>query len=326
MDEYRLACADGSYAYVHDRGYVIRDKANKPVRMIGAMLDITSRKHTEAKLSEAKRVAEEAGRAKGEFLANMSHEIRTPMNGILGMADLLLETALTAEQRDLETARFSAEELLTIINDILDFSKIEAGKLAMDPTPFQLRKMIQRTIKPHAIAAGKKGLSLLCTIQPGLPEGIVADPTRLAQIITNLLGNAIKFAANGEVELRAALDSLSGDTARLHFSIRDTGIGIPASKLRSIFEAFSQEDASTSRNFGGTGLGLTISSKLAQMLGGTLWVESEVGKGSCFHFTFEGRLATSEEEIVPPIQFPSKTHLRPRNRPGCEFFLPGTTW
>ena len=294
-DEYRFVCADGSYAYIYDRGYVIRDHSHKPVRMIGAMLDITARKQAEAELFEAKQAAEAAGGAKSEFLANMSHEIRTPMNGILGMTEFLLETPLSGEQRDLvETARFSADALLTIINDILDFSKIEANKLDLDLTPFRLRTTVEKAVRIHTIMADRKELKLVCHIEPGVPDAIVTDPIRLGQIITNLIGNAVKFTEHGEVELRVSLESFADDGAILHFSVRDTGIGIPAAKQGSIFDAFAQADASTTRKFGGTGLGLTISSKLVQMLGGRLWVESELGRGSCFHFTCRAHVAISE--------------------------------
>ena len=252
---------------------------------------------------QAREHAEQASRAKGEFLANMSHEIRTPMNGILGMTEAALETPLNSQQRNLiDTARFSAESLLTIINDILDLSKIEAGKLQLDPIPFGLRKMLAKGLKVHAGVAANKGLKLLCDVQPNVPDTILSDLTRLWQVITNLLGNALKFTSAGEIELMVSLDNLTGDEARLHFSVRDTGIGIPADKQQSIFEAFSQADASTTRKFGGTGLGLTISSKIVQMLGGKLWVESEVGKGSCFHFTVVAKVVDSKPEAVPTTQ------------------------
>jgi signal transduction histidine kinase/DNA-binding response OmpR family regulator len=234
----------------------------------------------------ARDTAEAAARAKSEFLANMSHEVRTPMNGILGMTALALDTDLTAEQREyLSTVNSSADALLTIINDILDFSKIEAGKLDIEAIPFALRECIGTMLKALALRADQKDLELCCSIQPEVPDAVVGDPGRLRQVLINLIGNAIKFTERGEVMVLIALETQSSDAVCLHITVQDTGIGISAEQQRLIFEPFTQADGSTTRHYGGTGLGLAISAQLVHLMGGRIWVESEVGHGSVFHFT-----------------------------------------
>ena len=241
---------------------------------------------TNTDLAGARDKAMAASRAKSEFLANMSHEIRTPMNGIIGMTELALHTGLDDQQRDyLETVRTSAHSLLSILNDILDFSKIESRKLELESITFSVREVVGHTLKPLALKAEQKGLEVLCDVHPDVVDNVVGDPVRLGQVLSNLLGNALKFTARGHVLLEVRGEPEMPGGATLHFVITDTGIGIPLAQQATIFEAFSQADGSITRKFGGTGLGLTISATLVRLMGGDIWVESEAGKGSTFHFT-----------------------------------------
>src|SRR5574343_478757 len=286
---------------IHDAIYrkaVLTRRDGSVSGLLGVIVDITDRKTAEREVVRAKEAAEAASRAKSDFLANMSHEIRTPMNGVIGMTDLALDTELTAEQREyLSIAKSSAESLLTVINDILDFSKIEAGKLLVENIAFDLHRLIADALKPLAIRAHEKGIELISEVIHDVPRFVQGDPSRIRQVLVNLLGNAIKFAETGEIALTTELMQRQHGHAIIHFAVRDTGIGIAPDKQDLIFDAFSQEDTSTTRKYGGTGLGLSICRRLVELMGGRIWLHSQLGEVSTFHFSIELQLAEQTASV-----------------------------
>jgi two-component system sensor histidine kinase/response regulator len=299
--DFRIKRRDGAIRYLSAAEGVVLDEGGNVSKIIGVNIDVTTRRKVEADLQRAKNDAEAANRAKSEFLANMSHEIRTPMNGIMGMTELVLDTELDAEQREyLNLAKLSADSLLSLINDILDYSKIEAGKLEIDAIGFNLGDCLGDTMKTLSLRAHEKGLELAFEIEPNVPDALIGDPGRVRQIVLNLVGNAIKFTEVGEVVLSVQSMTHVGAELQLGFTVSDTGIGILPEKQGAIFEAFEQADGSMTRKYGGSGLGLAISSRLVELMGGRIWVESELGKGSRFHFTAHFKVQKSATRMIVP--------------------------
>jgi two-component system sensor histidine kinase/response regulator len=304
--EKRYVRKDGSFVWIETTVSLKRDAGGEPTNTIAIIQDISERKRLEEELRQAKEVAESANHAKDEFLANVSHEIRTPMNAILGMTELVLDTPLGHDQRqNLRTVRSAADNLLGIINDLLDFSKIEAGKLELDSAEFSLRAILGDIVRALGARAHRKGLELLSTVQPNVPDALIGDGGRLRQVLLNLVGNAIKFTERGEVLVR--IDAIAEQTptdnrVSLRFAVRDTGIGIPREKQTAIFRAFEQENTSTTRKYGGTGLGLTISARLVALMGGGISVESEPGRGSAFTFDAQFTKQSGESDVADTAQ------------------------
>ncbi|MBX9965238.1 MAG: response regulator [Burkholderiales bacterium] len=306
--EHRVRTHDGQWRWILSRGKVVeRDGNGRAVRAIGTNSDITQRKREEDQLKLASSAAETANRSKSQFLANMSHEIRTPLNGVLGMTELLLDSGLTPDQRELaETVERSGEHLLQIINDILDFSKIEAGKLELEHIVFNVRTVVAEMLDLFAEAVRRKGIGLTCEIAADVPDHVIGDPVRLKQVLANLVSNAIKFTHDGRVGVAATVMSREDLNVRLEFRVSDTGIGIPPDVQAHIFEAFSQADGSTTRRFGGTGLGLSIVRQLTRMMGGDVTLASEPGRGSTF------RVEIVLDEALAPLDLSGRTKAVPR--------------
>ena len=309
--EYTLPTASGRpvYCIITKSTYLNGEGGTGGV--ITTYTDISELKPTEENLVQAKHAAEQAMRARSQFLANMSHEIRTPMNGVLGMANVLAETPLNAEQREyLQTIRNSGDSLLKIVSDILDFSKIEAGKVEIEEVEFDLRSRVASNLQLFAASAREKNLTLSSTYADAVPLRVIGDPVRISQALSNLLGNAIKFTESGSISVNVGVHAREGDDLMLKFDVRDTGIGISKAAIERICDPFSQEDVSTTRRFGGTGLGLTISRQLVELMGGELAVESDQGVGSCFSFTIKLCVAGEQTAAAAPVALAAVTPLQ----------------